>query len=117
MVTDENQWSSAFLSVLVYAMTFQETIQKIIRGTSEIIDVKLLEEKLIESQKRKKPLKIKNWTLFNDQFSRFDKNKRVPEVRPSWQIAQQSLKPIARPMASITPSKNPKMLPTVTRKK
>lgn len=40
-------------------MNIQETLQKIARGTAEIIDMKLLEEKLVSSQKRKKPLCIK----------------------------------------------------------
>jgi len=40
-------------------MTPPEAIQKIIRGTTEIIDLNLLEKKLRESQKSKKPLKVK----------------------------------------------------------
>ncbi len=44
---------------ILLLMAIQETIQKIVRGTAEIIDLKLLEKKLTDSQKRKKPLRIK----------------------------------------------------------
>ncbi|OGX26858.1 MAG: tyrosine--tRNA ligase [Omnitrophica WOR_2 bacterium RIFCSPHIGHO2_01_FULL_48_9] len=40
-------------------MQIQDSIAKIIRGTAEIINREALEEKLIESEKRKKPLCIK----------------------------------------------------------